>query len=138
VALGLGSAPLVPLFILAASIPDESHPVAPLRALTSSIAVMAILCVFFPHALKPLTAELQRGDWKILTFVAFNLFPDAVSLVETRWILQKGNVVSLRSITLLLLLDLALSAAIYLILPGIADQRFDLLRDGILFKGSMP
>lgn len=137
-AMSLGSALCVPLWMLVSLVPNHVLPVAPLRALASSVAVMVMLAFLFPAPAKQFLITLSHGQWKILTFVAFNLFADAVSLVETRWILRKAKVVSIRAILSLLLLDLVLSAAIYLVLPGIADQNLQLLRDGILLKGQMP
>jgi hypothetical protein len=44
----------------------------------------------------------------------------------------------IRGIIAMLLLDLLLSAAIFFILPGIADQNLDTLLQGIMFKGPVP
>jgi hypothetical protein len=62
-----------------------------------------------------------------------------VSLIETRWVLiQSGRRAMLRGILGMLLVDLILSALIFFILPGIADQNLNTLLEGIIFKGPLP
>ncbi len=74
----------------------------------------------------------------ILTFIAFNFFGDAVSLVETRWVLRRARGAALATMGLLLLVDLIASAVVYLALPELAHESFETLGQGIVFQGTQP
>jgi hypothetical protein len=137
-AIGLCGAVSYPFVLLTYLIPKRVLPVAPLRALASSFFVTGVLAVLCPDSARLFIQSIVNGQVGLLTFLVFNLFGDAVSLVETRLILSlcKGHAV----ITLLgiLILDLVLSAAIYLVLPGLAAEKLEVLRDGIMFRGLQP
>ena len=77
-------------------------------------------------------------NWAVSTLVAFNVFGDAVSLVETRIILRWSRGAPLATLFYLLLLDVLLSAGIYIVLPELAHQDLNILWKGILFKGPEP
>jgi hypothetical protein len=98
-----------------------------------------VLATFFRSPALSFIDDIGRNHWKAGSLVLFNLFADMVSLIETRWVLiQSGRRSMLRGIAAMLLLDLVLSAAIFFVLPGIADQSFDTLIRGIVFKGPLP
>jgi hypothetical protein len=75
----------------------------------------------------------------MFTFVTFNVFGDAVSLAETRWLLSFSKGRNVWILLAILLFDFAVSALIYLILPSLANERFDLMvSGGIRFQGPQP
>src|SRR5205814_7085252 len=95
-------------------------PVAPVRAIVSSLIFVGVLAMFFPGAAHSFVAELEQTGPLMLTVVAFNIFGDAVSLVETRWMLRLSRGLSAFGIIYKLILDFILSALIYLVLPEIS------------------
>jgi len=138
IALSCGSALAVPVSALAIMVPVHTYTVNPLRALISSLLFMSLLSLLFPSAAKTFITQIENGSYFILSFVAFNIFADAVSLVETRWILMRSQGGSFKLMATFLLLDLILSGLIYLLLPALARQNPVTLGEGILFRGQMP
>jgi hypothetical protein len=61
-----------------------------------------------------------------------------VSLVETRIILRWSRGAPLITLFSLLLLDGVLSICIYMVLPELAHQDLNVLRQGVAFKGPQP
>ena len=62
----------------------------PLKALVSSLLFIVILgLIQMDVGLDFIQAVNQEGV-AVVGFVAFNIFADAVSLVETRWVLTRG------------------------------------------------
>ncbi len=74
----------------------------------------------------------------ILLFPLFNIFADTISLFETRWILKKSKGSKLLLLLSMLLIDLVLSGAIYLILPILVGQDLNVMLQGIFFKQPDP
>lgn len=124
---------------------DDIHiPVHPLKALGSSLAFIIVVSLF---------ASLIRGDAAtsfyteltdeegegviILAFLAFNMFADGVSLLETRWVLQRGADAGVGKLLGLLAIDLVLSAAIFLFLPLVLGQ-IPAFWEAALFRGDRP
>ena len=66
-------------------------PVDPVKALVSSFFFLVILALMQADAATLFFEDILRGRFEVLGFVAFNLFADAVSLLETRWVLQRGT-----------------------------------------------
>jgi hypothetical protein len=127
-----------PTVLLLSLIPPRALPVGPLRAVLSSLIVMVILALHEPTASSVFLSDLLRGNWGLFGFIAFNIFGDAVSLVETRVILRWSRGAPLRTLLSLLLLDSILSAGIYMVLPELAHQDLNILWQGIAFKGPQP
>lgn len=138
IGLSIGIAIALPLLVLVAIVPDRVHYVNPVRAILSSFAFMLILALVVPDAARSFIDLVAAGNWLLLSFVAFNIFADAISLVETRWILRTSRTAGVLRILGLLVLDLVLSGVIYLVLPLIANQDLRVLMDALRFRGSMP
>lgn len=136
-AIAVGAAIGVPAVILVSRIRDSAVAVAPLRAIASSIVFIGLLALLFRPAAHSFVYELQRGPL-VMAMVAFNLFGDAVSLVETRWLLRLSRGLSTLGIFGMLLLDLVLSAFLYLVLPGIAGIHWNILFLAARFDGPHP
>jgi hypothetical protein len=92
----------------------------------------------FPNAAKSILPEYKKGGPLILVTIAFNVFGDAVSLVETRWLLRLSRGKPLLTIFVILLLDLVLSALIYLIMPWIAGIDWHVFSQAVRLEGPMP
>ncbi len=71
-----------------------------------------------------------------VTFVAYNLFADGISLIKTRWLLERSATSDARTLVSLLGLDLLLSAAVF-ILPTTMWE-FPTFWDAIVFRGDRP
>lgn len=98
--------------------------VHPLKALGSSLAFIIVVSLFTSlirvDAATSFYTELtdHEGEGVItLVFLAFNMFADGISLLETRWVLQRGADAGVVKLLGLLAFDLIVSAAIFLILP---------------------
>lgn len=113
------------------------HPVDPSKALISSLFFIVLVGLIQGEAGLEIIRVLKRGEFAVLAFVAFNIFADAISLVETRWILTRGAQANLGMLAGLLLLDLILSAAIFLIIPTILWELPDFW-EAIRFDGPRP
>lgn len=161
-ALSVGAALAFPVALGVALIPRKTLVVSPLCAAASSLFFLVVLALALPTAAKSFWVDLDLGAFEgaslaqtpdvlvqmipagrapvigTLAFVAYNLFADAISLVETRWILQLSIGKSFRRLLALLGLDLVLSAAIYLLLPLIAGQDTRVLFDAVTLGGSRP
>jgi hypothetical protein len=117
-------------------------PIHPLKALGSSlvfiVGVSLAASLTRVDAATTFFAEMRNGEgFKILAFVAFNIFADGVSLLETWWVLQRGRRTTVVQLLGLLALDLAASGAIFLILPAVVGE-ITAIYDAILFHGDRP
>ena len=138
IALSMGAAFALALVVPVAIVPDRAHPVNPLRAVLSSFAFMFIIGLIASDSTTSFVEGILEGRVLIISFVAFNVFADAISLVETRWILVRSQRVGLLAIFGLLMFDILLSGGIYLILPVIANQDLTVLTEALAFRGTMP
>ena len=86
----------------------------PLKAIVSSVIFILLLGLLRKDAGFAFH-EALTSDIKILGFVGFNLFADGLSLAETRWLLRRAVKSALRGLLVLLVIDLLLSAAIFLL-----------------------
>jgi hypothetical protein len=115
--------------------------VHPLRALASSlvfiIVVSLIGSLIRADAASTLLDTINREGMKVLSFIAFNIFGDAISLLETRWVLQRGSSATVVQLLGLLVLDLAASAAIFLFLPIVVGE-IPTFWDAVLLHGDRP
>jgi len=110
--------------------------VAAQRAVASSLVFIILVGLIKMDASVSFTEAIST-DIKAFAFVAFNLFADGVSLLETRWVLQRGANAGVAMLLALLLLDLVLSAIIFLILPTILWEVPAFL-EAALFRGDRP
>jgi hypothetical protein len=136
-AIAVGAAIGVPAVILVSRIKDSAVAVAPLRAIASSVLFIGLLTLLFRSAAHSFVNELRTNPL-VMAMVAFNLFGDAVSLVETRWLLLLSRGLSMLGIIGMLFLDLVLSAFLYLVLPAIAGIHWNILFLAAKFDGPHP
>lgn len=112
-------------------------PISPIRAMISSLVFMLILGLWNKDASDSFFQELFAQGLAPIGFVAFNIFADAISLLETRWILRLGSEASVFGLAVLLMFDIFISALIFMALPLILGQGEAFLA-GIVFSGSSP
>lgn len=135
---GIGSAIAVgSAIIIFLATRDFQLPVHPLKALLSSLVVIGVMSLIKTDAARSFLVAIDSEGYKVLGFIAFNMFADGVSLVETRWVLQRGAEATILRLLGLLVLDLTLSTAIFLVLPTILWE-VPALVDAILFRGDRP
>lgn len=137
-AIAFGTMLVLPSIMFVSLVPNRFLSVNPLRSFLSSLIFMIVISFVFPGAFRSFYLLVQDKGFIFLTFIAFNMFADTVSLVETRWLLENSLKVKYVKIFLLLSLDLILSASIYLILPAIVNQNFTQFFIGVIFRGDMP
>lgn len=113
-------------------------PIHPLKALGWSVVFVCIIGGLFQRDAGREFVSSAYADPKILTFVAFNVFADGISLLETRWVLQRGTTASLRALVGLVTLDLVASAVIYLFLPTVVWPEILEFGEVVLFRGERP
>ena len=111
--------------------------VHPLKALVSSLLFIVIVGLIRLDDAKSFADAINSDGLIILTFVAFNMFADGVSLVETRWVLQLGVKATVVKLLVLLALDLVLSAIIFLVLPTILWEVPSFM-EAAMFRGDRP
>lgn len=109
----------------------------PLKAIVSSLVFMVVLGLSNKEAAKSFFTAINTDGFVIISFLGFNLFADVISIAETRWILQLGTKVRITSLLGLLVLDIILSAVIFLFLPMIFDQLPAFL-EAAQFRGKHP
>jgi hypothetical protein len=112
-------------------------PVNPLRAAGSAITFLVILSILRRTESTALLEQVRYGQPELLGFLAFNIFADSVSVVETRFVLRRGIEAGLVRLSGLLLLDLLLSTAIFLFLPYSLEE-LSSFSDGVWFRGDRP
>src|ERR1019366_5193963 len=112
--------------------------VSPIRAFASSLLTVVVLSAIFKSATSVFLNTFRASGWMVITYIAFNFFGDAISLVETRWVLRRSRGAAVMTIAGLLVVDLIASAAVYLALPELANESFSTLWDGIWLRGSQP
>lgn len=138
IGLGGGSLLILPTMAIVSLIPESWHPVNPSRALVSSLLFVVVLGLIFKDARNDFFDALLLKGPVLLSFVAFNMFADTVSLVETRWILLKSQSSAFFTIFLLMVSDVVLSGLIYLLFPLIIAKDFNIFLKGIVFDGPSP
>jgi hypothetical protein len=129
---GVGGFVLISLIVRVPKIP-----VHPLKALFWSLVFVCAVGVIARDAGRAFVMAIY-ADPKVLGFVAFNVFADGVSLLETRWVLQKGATASLKMLAALVVLDLIGSGLIYLILPTILWPQIQEFWEAVRFTGETP
>lgn len=97
-------------------IPMNRFLINPLRALASSMIFLFALSITWGNVGWNFLSSILEEPL-VLSFVAFNVFADSVSLWETRWVLQRGAAAGASKLVALLTLDFILSGIIYLVLP---------------------
>lgn len=112
----------------------------PFKAALFSVGSVCIVALI-AHALGLISLNAiwstNVPDMSVISFVGFNVLADTVSLAETRWILGRGRDVSTVRLVSLLVLDIFLSAGIFMALPLVLWELPDFI-DGITFSGPRP
>ena len=125
------------LLLIRAGFPFErvldKLPVHPLKAITASLIFLVILGALNLEASQTFF-EAVKQDKVMLGVIGFNVFADVFSLVETRWILERGARGGILWLPVLLVLDAVITALIFLVLPSGAWETGAIL-DGVLFRG---
>ncbi|MEW6129601.1 MAG: hypothetical protein AB1757_21350 [Acidobacteriota bacterium] len=137
-AITFGSGIGVPAVVAISRVNDKYMPVSPLRAIASSMIFIGLLALMFPSAANSFVVDFEKVGPLILATVAFNIFGDAISLLETRWVLTLSRGLPILGILGVLIADLLLSGLIYLVLPGISNVNWVNLISAIKFQGSEP
>lgn len=109
----------------------------PLRAMVLSLGTVTGVSLLVPGARNAFIESLEAQGFILLSFLAFNIFADTISLQETNWILEKSRCVSPKYLLAMLVGDLVLSGIIYLILPFFVGQ-LDVFFLGVQFSGPTP
>lgn len=113
-------------------------PIHPVKAMASSLFFVVLVGLASLDSTNAFFQTVQAQGWQMLSFIAFNIFADGISLLETRWVLQKGGHAGVISLLGWLTLDLLLSAAIFLFLPLVLWPEILSFGDAVLFKGERP
>jgi hypothetical protein len=123
-------------FVSVSVIGRRHLPIHPRKALASSLIFLGVVSLIrFGDAVSFFqAATVSWSSLTLLAFVALNLFADAISLLETRWVLQRGADAGVIKLLGLLVLDLILSAAIFLFLPLVLWE-IPAFAEAILFHG---
>lgn len=130
---------LVPLGVyISFNIPPRWFNANPLRAMMLSMVTVVIVGGLNFSASQSFFATIEAQGVIMLTFLAFNMFADTISLQETNWILQESRRASPAWLVPLLIADLILSAIIYLLLPIFVGQGLLEFWRGIQFTGPSP
>lgn len=112
--------------------------VNPIRAMFSSLIFISLLSLIAPNARMTYIEEVGASGVFMVSFLAFNISADTISLMETRWILRKSRTASVRHLPILLISDLLLSFLIYLVLPVLVGQNLQEFWKAIQFSGPKP
>lgn len=137
-AIAFGTGLAVPAVAIISRVRDDWIPVSPLRAIASSLFFIGLLAFLFPSAAHSFVPELKQTGPLLLVTVAFNVFGDALSLVETRWVLRLARGLPLLGILGVIVMDVILSGVIYLVLPGISNVNWNNLISAIQLRGPEP
>ncbi|HIM79051.1 MAG TPA: hypothetical protein EYM54_03005 [Dehalococcoidia bacterium] len=116
---------------------ESTGGINPLKAMLWSEAFLCVIGCLVQDTGRSFVNAIY-ADPKVLAFVAFNVFADGVSLLETRWVLQRGATGSLKVLAGLVVLDLVASGLIYLILPTILWPQLLEFWDAVRFQGERP
>lgn len=131
---GFGSVPLVVLGVFFRFV---TIPIHPLKAMFFSLFAICLVGLLQPAAGSAFLKATQANPG-VLALVAFNLFADAFSLLETRWVLQRSANAGVLGLSGWLVLDLVASAGIFLFLPTVLWPRVLSFWDAALFRGEQP
>jgi hypothetical protein len=109
--------------------------ISPLRVILSSVFFIFIASLLKKELVVPFLASYELFD-AFLIFLLLNILTDCLSILETRYMLNKALSGSIKTLILFLCLDLLASSLIYLIIP-ILNGDLTLFLDAIFFNGEM-
>lgn len=131
-----GPGGLLATVVVALRPPLKWIPIHPIKALASSAVFMALIGLFRRDDVVAFVDALNTQGITLLGLVALNIFADTVSLAETRWLLTLGAKAKVHKLVGLLVLDLILSAIIFLVLPTMVLESLDTtFWEGLVFQG---
>lgn len=141
-ALGVGIASailmlLVSFIIAGLLILASNSSINPLWAFLSSLGFVILLGLIMPVPSYSFLNEV-KSDFRVSTFLAFNLIADGISLLETRWVLRRTASSGLGKLLVWLAIDFVLSGTIFLFLPFIFFEDLPEFLPAIMFKGDRP
>lgn len=106
------------------------------KAIAASAFFMAVVGLIQWDATKSFFDVIAADGPVAVTFVAYNVFADGISLIKTRWLLERSATAGMKTLIGLLGLDLLLSAAVF-ILPTTMWE-LPTFWDAIVFRGDRP
>lgn len=137
-AMAVGMTVAAPFAYVPFKIQRRLDTVNPILAMVSSLVFVTVVGATFRDAGAAFVTEIYASGFVSLSFLAFNVFADSVSLIETKWLLKKSKKLPGLLLPLALLADLVLSGAIYLLLPVFVGQEIHVFIEAIRFSGSAP
>lgn len=138
VSMAVGTMIIAPLAYIPFLVQEYLRSINPLRAILSSLLFVLIVGSVFRDAGTTFITELAITGYLTISYLVFNIFADAISLMETRWILRKSKHFGPIALAIALVGDIVLSAGIYLILPLFVGQNLSELLLAITFRGPDP
>lgn len=96
---------------------------------------MLVVGLIRPDAARSFFDAIGAEGLAVFGFVAFNVFADVFSLVETRWVLNRSVNASVLGLGGWLLLDLLASAAIFLFIPAVLWET-SIFGEALLLRGN--
>jgi hypothetical protein len=115
--------------------------VHPLRALAASLVFIVVVSIVVSliraDVISSLLDTINQQGFRVLAFVAFNVFANTFSLLETRWVLRRGRSATVVQLLGLLALDLVASAGIFLFLPAVVGE-LNTFWDAVFLHGDRP
>ena len=106
------------------------------KAIAASAFFTAVVGLIQWDATKSFFDVVATDGPVAVTFVAYNVFADGISLIKTRWLLERSATAGVKTLVGLLGLDLLLSAAVF-ILPTTMWE-LPTFWDAIIFRGDRP
>lgn len=91
--------------------------VSPPRVILASLLFLVVVGFIRQDAARSFFEAIETEGLAVFGFLAFNVFADVFSLIETRWVLNRSVNGGLLGLGGWLLLDLLASAAIFLFIP---------------------
>ena len=126
------------LFFFSLSKRTTSHlNISPPRVIISSILVITIITLLKKDIVQSFIFDFNQIGIILVAYLLLNVFADSISLWETNVILRFSARGGIKKFILLGLLDLFLSASIFLAIP-LSTGNLDIFFDSIWFKGEKP
>jgi len=116
--------------------PSYLH-ISPPRVIISSILVITIIALLKKDIAQSFISEFNQIGMILLAYLLLNIFADSISLWETNIILRLSARGRIYRFVLLCLLDLVMSAVIFLAIP-LSTDNLDIFFDSMWFKGEKP
>lgn len=109
--------------------------ISPLRVILSSVFFIILFSLLKKELVTPFLASYDLFS-AFSMYLLLNILTDSISILETRYMLDKALSGSSQKLILFLFLDIVASCLIYILIPTI-NRDFSLFLDAIFFKGDM-